>query len=117
MEWTGPSQQPTSGNPGDDATLSALAARADLTRPRHWIHYLYVADEASARALAQTLTAAGWEIQRVDRAAGGGTEWAVIAEQHDVIVNHASVAAARAFFESAVCHHPEGEYDGWEASV
>ena len=41
------------GHAGDDQLLAQLAQMGDLAAPRHWVHYLYFADEAAAQLLRQ----------------------------------------------------------------
>jgi hypothetical protein len=96
--------------------LAQLASGSDPDKPRHWVHYLYFDGEPTARSAAEVIEAAGWQIQRVDEAAGGGPAWVVIAEQHDVVTPPARVHEARLFFDG-VAHTHDGEYDGWEASL
>ena len=110
-----PDLAPT-GHVGDDALLSQIAARSDIEKPRHWVHYLYVGDEPQARSAAQVLTAAGWGIRRVDVAAGDQSGWIVIAETHAATTPDA-VREARLFFEGVAATHDGGDYDGWEASL
>jgi hypothetical protein len=108
----------TSGHAGDDATMNAMIEQgANLAEPRHWVHYLYFADEAPAREAAAAIAAAGWEIQRVDRSAAEDDSWVVIPERHDAIVNVDTVREARAFFEAIAAARPRSDYDGWEASL
>ena len=107
---------PTAGHAGDDALLAQIASESDLGTPRHWVHYLYVRDEPQARSAAEVVSAAGWQIQRVDVAAGGGPEWVVIAEAQ-AVTSPAAVREARLFFEGVAATHEDGEYDGWEASL
>jgi regulator of ribonuclease activity B len=104
------------GHPLDDAQLAEIAARSDLTSPRHWIHYLYCRDEVAARIAAAEVTAGGWEIQGV-HAAAQGPGWLVIAELHGAVTSPAAVRDARSFFESLAARVDGGDYDGWEASV
>ncbi|UOY01148.1 ribonuclease E inhibitor RraB [Blastococcus sp. PRF04-17] len=107
---------PTTGHAGDDMLLEQLATQSDLSAGRHWVHYLYVGDEAAARVAAGEIEAAGWVIDRVDEAAEG-PGWVVIAEKHDVVVSPEAVVAARELFEGVAARVPGGDYDGWEASV
>lgn len=107
---------PTTGHPGDAQLLTILATQhGPLEKPRHWIHYLYVADEPAARAAEGRIRSGGWQIQKVDEAAKG-PGWVVIAERHDATLNPETVAQARAFFESVARSVAGGDYDGWEAS-
>lgn len=80
------------------------------------MHYLYFMGEPQARSAAEVVSAAGWQIQRVDAAAGGGPEWVVIAESH-AVTSPSSVRDARLFFEGVAATHEGGDYDGWEASL
>lgn len=105
------------GHPGDDQLLAQIAQHSDLNAERHWVHYLYFADEAAARAAATQVSAAGWAIQRVDESADGGPEWVVIAERERAVTNPANVRDARELFEAIARAHPGGDYDGWEASL
>ncbi len=108
---------PTTGHSGDDALLQQIAARSDLSGGRHWVHYLYFPGEADARAAAEVISAAGWDLQRVARGADGGPLWVVIAERHGAVTSPAAVGEARTFFEVVAATHGGGEYDGWEASL
>ena len=105
------------GHEGDDELLTQIAQHSDLEAGRHWVHYVYVADEDAARRAAEQVTEGGWDIQRVDLAASGGPEWVVIAEQHGAVTTPDAVRTARQFFESVAAAHPGGGYDGWEASL
>jgi hypothetical protein len=111
-----PSSLPPTGHAGDDALLAQIASRSDLETPRHWVHYLYVPDEPRARSAAAVVSAAGWNIQRVEAAAGGGPAWVVIAEAQ-AVTSPAAVREARLFFEGVAATHDGGDYDGWEASL
>ena len=105
------------GHAGDDQLLRQLSHMSDLSAPRHWVHYLYIADEAAARGAALAISAAGWELQQVAESAAGGPEWVVVAERHGAITSPETVREARVFFEGVAAHWPGGDYDGWEASA
>ena len=105
------------GHAGDDQLLTQLAQMTDLSAPRHWVHYLYFADEAAARGAAEVVSAAGWTLQNVEESAAGGPEWVVIAERHGAVTSPEAVRDARVFFESVAQRWPGGDYDGWEASA
>ena len=106
----------STGHAGDDALLVQIASASDLDTERHWLHYIYLPDEPRARSVAEVVTAAGWELQRVDVSAGGGPEWVVIAERHGAVTSPYAVRDARLFFEGVAATH-DGECDGWEASL
>lgn len=120
MAWFGKKKPalPSSGHAGDDMVLQQMVKQgADLAEPRHWVHYLYFADESTARDAATAISGAGWALQRVDRAASDDGSWVVITERHDVIVDPNSVREARMFLEGVVATRPHADYDGWEASL
>lgn len=105
------------GHAGDDQLLAQLAQMGDLAAPRHWVHYLYFADEAAARGAAVAVEAAGWGLQDVAESAAGGPEWVVIAERHGAVTTPEAVRSARMFFETVAQQWAGGDYDGWEASA
>jgi hypothetical protein len=106
---------PSTGHPGDDHLLSLIAKQSDLAAGRHWVHYLYTANEADARGAGQAIAAAGWQLT-VDVAAKG-SGWVVIAERQGAVTSPDAVRAAREFFEGVAARTPGGKYDGWEASL
>ncbi len=107
---------PSTGNDGDDQLLKILQDQhGPADKPRHWVHYLYTADEPSAREASVAIQSAGWGLQRVDVAAQG-PGWVVIAEKHDVVVDASGVSNARRFFDHVANSVAGGDYDGWEAS-
>ena len=106
---------PTTPQETDQLVLRQLTARgADLTKPRHVIHYLYFAKEADARAAAGEIEQAEWETT-VGPPDEKLAEWSLRAEGYRVI-GAATVGAFRAWFEQIAAEH-YGEYDGWEASA
>ena len=98
----------------DDDLLGRLEARTDLGAPRHWMHYLYVADESTARAAADEVLTDGWDLDRVEAADRG---WVVVAEQHDAVLTPDRVAAARRFFEDLADRCAGGHYEGWKTEL
>ncbi len=107
---------PSTGDPEDDELYTLIARKSDITAPRHWVHYLYFADESGARTACAAAVDHGWALQRVG-AAAVGEEWIVIAERRDAVVTPDAIRDARAFFGSLAESIRGGEYDGWEASV
>jgi hypothetical protein len=98
----------------DALTLQTLQQNgADLSLPRHVLHYLYYPTREAADAAANALRAEGL-IVVVDRAAVGST-WLARAETN-AIVSVESCALDRARF-TALARAGGGEYDGWEASA
>ena len=54
-------KMPPPGPERDRLSLKHLrAAKADLARPRHILHFLYFGDESAARAAAETISAGGY---------------------------------------------------------
>jgi hypothetical protein len=86
---------------------------ADLTKPRHVIHYLYFAEESDARAAAEAAEDTGYHAW-VEPPAGRSEQWSVRADATR-LVSAATVDAFRAWFEQLAAEH-DGEYDGWEAA-
>lgn len=107
-------RRPVTGNALDDDLLARLCERSDLSLPRYWVHYLYVADEPTAHAAAAEVLSDGWDLERVEPVADG-LRWLVVAEQHDAVLGPARVIAARRFFEGLATRCAGGEYGGWKA--
>lgn len=95
--------------------IQMVAMGADLTQPRHVLHYLYVPTSDAAEDAAGSAREVGWEVQVQPSAADDGT-WCVLAQQHGYILSPHTVNADRALFDGLALTHA-GEYDGWEASL
>ncbi|MFL6109162.1 MAG: ribonuclease E inhibitor RraB [Marmoricola sp.] len=106
----------STGNPVDDDLLARIKAKADPDRPRHWMHYLHVADEPAAREAAAEVLSDGWDLDRVEEARDS-PGWVVVAEQHDAVLSPDRVVAARRFFEGLADRSRGGDYEGWETEV
>lgn len=106
----------STGNPVDDDLLARIQAKADPDAPRHWMHYLHVADEPAAREAAAEVLSDGWELDRVEEVRDS-RGWIVVAEQHDAVLSPDRVAAARRFFEGLADRSRGGDYEGWETEV
>ncbi len=104
------------GHEGDDLILETLAQAGDLEAPRHWLHYLYFADEESTRDAAETAVIEGWQVKTLEASAEGGG-WVLVVEQFDAVLTPERVAEARSFFERLAGHAAHAEYDGWEAGA
>ncbi|MGH3137686.1 MAG: ribonuclease E inhibitor RraB [Gaiellaceae bacterium] len=106
---------PSTPQETDQLVLRQLTARgADLTKPRHVIHYLYFTEETDARTAAEVIERAEWEttLNPPDEKI---VEWSLRSEGYRVI-GPATVGAFRAWFEQIAAEY-EAEYDGWEASA
>jgi hypothetical protein len=87
---------------------------AKLALPRHVLHFIDYADEASARAAADDVEAIGFDAT-VEPPDGEGSMWTVRAEAMRCI-DETTVATHRKQFERIAETHA-GEYDGWEAAA
>jgi Regulator of ribonuclease activity B len=105
---------PATGEEADRITLRKLQGiGADLTRPRHVLHFLEAPSSASARGAAEELEAAGYEVT-ITHPEGLEQAWSVRAESTRII-DATTVPAFRAWFEALAARH-EAVYDGWEVS-
>ena len=106
---------PKTPEEADKLALRQLEARgADLSLPRHVIHFLLFEREGDARAAAGVVDGNSWST-RVDAPTATVAEWSVRIDGHRV-VGPDTVAAFRAQFEQTAAAHG-GEYDGWEAAA
>lgn len=107
-------------DPRDLATVAllfkALARPADIQRPRHVLHYLYLPAREAADAAAREARAQGWDARVEEPLPDGSGEWCVVAERPRAVLDPALVRGSRALFESVAARHG-GTYDGWEAST
>ena len=107
--------RPATGAEVDRLVIGQLQGRgADLTQPRHVIHFIYFADESDARAAADAIDGAGYDTT-VNAPTDEIAEWTVRAEAYRV-VGVATVDGFRAWFEQMSAEY-NGEYDGWEAAA
>jgi hypothetical protein len=106
---------PKTPQEADTLALSQLAGRgADLSKPRHVIHFLYFEGEADARAAAAAIGEASWTT-RVDEPTDTIPQWCVRADGNRTL-GPETVAAFRSWFDGVAIAH-DGEYDGWEAAA
>jgi hypothetical protein len=106
--------KPETPQEADQLVLRQLAGLgADLTKPRHVIHYLYFAAESDAREAAEAAEATGYNAT-VEPPGGRIRQWSVRADATR-LVSAPTVEAFRAWFEQLAADH-NGEYDGWEAA-
>jgi hypothetical protein len=106
---------PKTPQEADALALRQLESRgANMTKPRHVVHFLLFGDETNARAASETIQATSWR-SSVEAPTETRAEWAVRADD-ERIVSADTIASYRSWFEQiAVQHH--GEYDGWEAKA
>ena len=126
--------QPTSPYDRDDLTLldhyevatpiegdrkvieHLLKAGADLSTPRHTIHFLYFPSAEIAVGAAESLAQAGYIADPGDRSEiDGPNPWPVYAEKTD-LVNDKAMEHERIFLDG-FAEALGGEYDGWEAQL
>ena len=96
----------------DDRVLAHLnELGCDPQKPRGVRHFIYVADEADAAAVASTLEREGWEtsVHEADN------DWLVVAACLRVLTQQ-MVQETRTRLESLAAMH-DGQYDGWEAEA
>jgi Regulator of ribonuclease activity B len=109
-----------SGFPATGVEADALAIKhlkkggADLSKPRHVIHFVYFQSAEDAHAAAETIEAASWNAA-VEPPGDTIAQWAVRADGERV-VGPETISAFRAWFEHVAAEHG-GEYDGWEAAA
>jgi hypothetical protein len=108
-------RRPKTPQEADALALRQLEARgANMTKPRHVVHFLLFGDEVNATAASETIQATSWR-SSVEAPTETRAEWAVRADD-ERIVSADTIASYRSWFEQvAVQHH--GEYDGWEAKA
>lgn len=101
---------------GDRLLLAQMVGMgADLTQPRHVLHYTYAAERDAAEAIAAALGGDGWDAEVQTSAADDG-QWCVLAQRHGHVLSPATVVADRERFTSLAATHA-ADYDGWEASL
>jgi len=106
---------PKTPQEADALALRQLESRgADLSLPRHVIHFLLFEQERDAHAAASAVDGGSWTT-RVDAPGQTLAEWSLRVDGHRV-VGPDTVATFRAQFEQLAAAH-DGEYDGWEAAA
>lgn len=101
----------------DRITLSALLAHgADLSAPRHVLHYLYVDSRERQAEAGALIASSGWEVTEPEPLPDYPAQWLVRAEREGAVLTPELVSGSRRLFED-LADRFEGEYDGWEASV
>lgn len=105
---------PKTPQDADRLALRQLAGRgADLSKPRHVIHFLYVASERHAHEVAEAL-GDSWNVA-IEPPSDEIEQWCVKADGTRTL-SPETVRAFRAWFEELAASHA-GEYDGWEAAA
>ncbi len=98
----------------DRQVLQALVDHgADLSAPRHVLHFLYVESEEAGRTAATSVPA--WEASVKPPVAGYDT-WSLVFERQGYVLTPENVKNDAARF-AAIAESSSGIYDGWEASV
>ena len=93
-----------------------LEAGAQLTEPRHVLHYVYVPGAAAAAAAADEAFAYGFLANVREPSPGAPAQWLVLCERHDAVLDLDFVRDCGDWFEALAERHG-GEYDGWEAAA
>ena len=89
---------------------------ADLTQPRHVLHFLYFPERDAAEAASAAARSQGYEANVRDPLPEYPEQWGVVAEKNDAVLDIDTVRSSGDFFDALAQTHG-GEYDGWEASV
>ncbi|GAB5407389.1 MAG: hypothetical protein Aurels2KO_56200 [Aureliella sp.] len=109
---------------GDRKVLATLADYgADLTKPTHIIHYLYVPSSGAADEVATYLRSSGFDNVRAERSPPanlwrrifGPKQFCCIAEQ-TAVPSEEKVFRTTDQLNALAAEH-DGDYDGWEAAV
>jgi hypothetical protein len=87
---------------------------ADLSKPRHVIHFLLFADEADARTAQDEIGEGSWST-RIEPPTEALAEWSVRVDGERILGSE-TIAAFRTQFDEVARRHG-GEYDGWEAAA
>ena len=93
-----------------------VKAGADVTQPRHVLHYLYLPDRDGAEGAAREAEARGFEVTVREAPPQFPDQWTLVCENHDVVLELETVRDTTDYFEALAESHG-GDYDGWEASV
>ncbi len=92
-----------------------VAAGADLSTPRRLAHFVYVTTRRQATGAAATLRGEGWTVTTWPPSPGA-SEWTVVAEVRDVVVDADILSAHSARLNDLAASY-NGRYDGCEATV
>lgn len=106
---------PADPRAADQQVIDQLVAHgADLSKPTHVIHFLYLPNEQAAQACSREFARAGFGVRSLepDR---DMPAWALHVD-HEMLVSIDSIADVRERLEGAADRF-EGDYDGWEAAV
>ena len=88
---------------------------ADLTQPRHVVHYLYFDDEVVADTVAAQVDAP-FQTGVHEPIPEYPGSWRLICEAHDYTLSPGLVRDNSDYFEALAERHG-GTYDGWEACI
>lgn len=105
---------PKTPEEADRLALRQLAGRgADLSKPRHVIHFVYFASERDAHEAAAAIGDA-WKTE-VEPPTEDTAQWCLRADGNRTL-SFETVSAFRSWFVELAERH-RGEYDGWEAAA
>jgi hypothetical protein len=93
-----------------------MQAGADLTQPRHVLHYLYFGSHEAATAASAEAVQHGFEAEVREPLPIQPDQWSLVCQRHGVVVDPTTVRDHDDLFEALAQRHG-GDYDGWEASV
>jgi regulator of RNase E activity RraB len=93
-----------------------IEAGAQLTEPRHVLHYLYFPSDAVAATAAAEARTYGFEVTVKEPLPEYPGQWLVLCERHDAVLDPDFVRTTGDLFDALAERHL-GEYDGWEAAA
>ena len=93
-----------------------LQQGADLTQPRHALYYSYFASRDAAAEGAVEAQAAGYTCEVREPLPQNPSQWSLVCERPDAVLNPAGVNAADDLFQG-IADRLGGEFDGWEAAA
>jgi len=89
---------------------------ADLSEPRHVLHYNYFPSRDTAQQAADAARLSGWETTVTEPLEQFPDQWGMRAERPDVVLSNDVVRESSELFGALAAQHG-GEYDGWEAAA
>lgn len=90
------------------------AAGTDVTKPVQVLHYLYCKKQNDAERLGKSVAAEGFSVEV--RRGALGDKWLVRAKRTQML-DEATIAELRRFFDKLARGVSGGEYDGWEVAA
>ena len=93
-----------------------LQQGADLPQPRHALYYSYFGSREAAEEGAAEARAAGHSSEVREPLPAQPTQWSLVCERSDAVLDPTRVNAADDLFQG-IADQLGGEFDGWEAAA